>query len=92
MVKRRQLHLLLPLLLLNAAAITSVASFAAPNPLSSSTAALKKSLHQSSLHGSPLKRRVSSKLHVATDIAAELDMPELGNDGVYHIMDERQYK
>jgi hypothetical protein len=29
---------------------------------------------------------------VSADVEADLDMPELGNDGVYHIMDERQYK
>ena len=84
MVKRK-LQLLLPLLL-HAAAITSVVSFATP-----SRASLQK---QRSLHQLPVqsRRTATTKLHVATDISTSLDMPELGNDGVYHIMDERQYK
>ncbi|KAG7354865.1 cyclic nucleotide-binding protein [Nitzschia inconspicua] len=38
-------------------------------------------------------RKMSTHLQVASaDVEADLDMPELGNDGIHHIMDERQYK
>mmetsp|Transcript_7686 Transcript_7686/g.13535 ORF Transcript_7686/g.13535 Transcript_7686/m.13535 type:complete len:691 (-) Transcript_7686:126-2198(-) len=45
---------------------------------------------------SALSREVGSsktQLQVASaDVEADVDMPELGSDGIYHVMDERQHK
>jgi hypothetical protein len=102
--------LLFLLILVDAAVISSVSSFA----LTTTPATVFNGPSQERIVGPtkkwalspicPLQRQdvrwcnmaTSSKLTqlqvAAADVEADLEMPELGNDGVYHILDERQYK
>ena len=95
----RSRQILLPLLL-HVASITAVAAFASQSRV---TGVLQQPHHflslgrqQQSLHNFGFlheRLRHAARLNVAmTDIQADLDMPELGNDGIYHIMDESQHK
>jgi hypothetical protein len=94
--------LVFPLLLANAAVIDSLSSFSFTQ---SQPTTLRQSLDRPGLSTkwSPQPQQDSSFFSIAAskvtqlqvaaaDVEADIDMPELGNDGVYHILDERQYK
>jgi hypothetical protein len=40
----------------------------------------------------PAASASGSSLRVAADVEYDIDMPPMGNNGVYNVMDERQYK
>jgi hypothetical protein len=98
MTKRSSI-LFLSLLVVNAAVFHGAFAFSSSLlPLSHDRLQLGRSQQSfSKVTSSPRQHGLSStkttRLQVVSaDVEADLDMPELGNDGVYHIMDERQYK
>ena len=91
-------RLLVQLAVLQAISSVAVLAFTAKSPTSSNLVGSSKSSHPTrrwnTNNNIPTSSSSSSTSLAVTSSPTDVDvdMPELGKEGVYHIMDERQYK